>query len=454
MLILSIVLSLVCSFITYISTREKSEALKLVIDTYQAINASARLMSLVTDMETGYRGYVITDDSVFLEPFIEASGLIPGETERLRMAVESNDQQKRFLNNRIVPAIENRKNASIQSVRMHNHHGRDSSSQWIAAQVGRDRMDTIRLLITTFVQNERASLASHEASLERNARIEEVVQFSSFGLIAITCTLAFLRLSRELRNISGLVEKLELANATLEEKVLTRTQQLSEANAAKDHFLGIASHDLKAPIAGMQGLIQLMRLEKKDRNETETTYLDYMEDACKSMLSLISNLLDINRIDRGEVPFHKESVSVKELLSRIERGLSAQASKKGIPLEVSARDAVIQTDPANLTRILENLVSNALKFSSRGQAVLLDASLEDHHITFTVTDHGPGIRVDEIPLLFKRFSRLSNVPTAGEGSSGLGLAIVHELTELAGGSLNVVSTPGKGSQFSIRLPVT
>lgn len=452
MLIVSIILSLVCSFVAYLGSREKAESLKLVIDTYQAINASSRLMSLVTDMETGYRGYVITGDSAFLDPYIEANGLIPGETKKLRTAVAENDQQERFFNNRIAPAIESWKNLSTDRVKMHYRHGKDSSSRWIAAQVGKD-LDTIRLLMTTFEQNERASLASHEAVLERNAKIEQVIQFSSFGLIALTCTLAFLRLSRELQKISSLVDKLEDANATLEQKVLTRTRQLSEANEAKDHFLGIASHDLKAPIAGVQGLIQLMRLENKDRSEPDTTYLNYMEDACKSMLVLITNLLDINRINRGEVPFHKEPVSVKELLKRIEKGFSAQATKKGIPFQVESKELTIQTDPANLSRILENLVSNALKFSSMGQAVIVNTSRDDHSVTFTVTDHGPGIPSDEIPLLFKKFSHLSNRPTGGEGSSGLGLAIVHELTELAGGSLHVVSTRGVGSQFSVRLPL-
>jgi signal transduction histidine kinase len=453
LLMLSIVLSVVCSFVAYISTREKKEAQAVVIDTYQAINASERLFSLMKDLETGYRGYNITSDSAFLEPFLEATELIPDEAERLRKAVASNDQQKRFLNNRILPAIENRKNASIISVRIHNEFGRDSASHWISSQVGKAYMDTIRLLVTAFVHNERASLAEREASLEWNSRLEEFVQFSSFGLIALTCTLAFLRLSKELRKISDLVDKLEMANETLEEKVQLRTQELSEANAAKDHFLGIASHDLKAPLAGVQGLVRLMRLEKEHRGTSDAEYLNYIEDACQSMLTMIANLLDINRIDRGEVVFHKEPVVVKDVLQRIEQEFLPHATKKGIPLKVSGDDVVIETDRSNLTRILENLVSNALKFSSRGEAVEVSTVLSNGHVIFSVVDHGPGIAEAEMPLLFNKFSRLANQPTGGEGSSGLGLAIVKELTELTGGSLTVQSTPGKGSSFSVRLPV-
>ncbi|MEJ1242020.1 ATP-binding protein [Chryseolinea sp. T2] len=453
MLIVSIGLSIVCSFVAYLSTREKAETQELVIDTYQAINACERLFSLVKDMETGTHGYNITSDSIFLEPFFEAIERIPEETEKLRMAVASNDQQLRFLDKRILPAVENRKNASILSLRIHNAFGRDSASHWVAMPIGKAHMDTVRLLVSTFVHNEQATLAEREATLDRNSRIEEIVQFSSFGLIALTCTLAFLRLSKELRKISHLVDRLELANETLEEKVQMRTQQLSEANASKDHFLGVASHDLKTPLAGMQGLVRLMKLEKKDRSENDLDYLNYLEDACQAMLNMIANLLDINRIDRKEVLFRKEPVAVKKLLGQIEQEFSAHAIKKGIPLHVSSDDVVIQTDPANLVRILENLVSNALKFSSRGQEVSLKASVADSHITFDVLDHGPGIVPEEIPSLFTKFARLSNKPTGGEGSSGLGLAIVKDLTEVAGGTLSVESKRGQGSVFSVRLPV-
>lgn len=453
MLIASIVLSVVCAIVTYISTREKYEAQELVIDTYQAINGSERLLSLMKDLESAQRGYIITGDSIFLEPFEEAREMIPIEAARLREAVSANEQQTRLLDIRILPAIEQRNHAFADLVKIHNDHGQDSASQRIAAKTGQTYMDTIRLLVNTFIQNERVSLLDHEASLIRNSQIEDIVQFASFGLIALTCTLAFLRLSRELRTVSDLVDKLERTNETLEEKVLMRTQELSDANASKDHFLGIASHDLKAPIAGMQGIIQLMRLEKKDRDDNEIAYLNFIDDACKSMLALIANLLDINRIDRREVRLKKEDVPVRDVLSRIERTFAAQAKKKDISLEISGPDAVIQTDSANLSRILENLVSNALKFSSRGQPIALRAALMGDHITFDIVDHGPGIPAAELPLLFKKFARLTNRPTAGEGSSGLGLAIVKELTELAGGSISVESKVGEGSTFSVRLPV-
>ena len=453
MLFVSIMLSVVCGVITYLSMHQRREAQQVVLNTYVTINSSEKLLSLLKDMESGHRGYILTGDSSFLAPFEESRKLIPEEIKALRGAVANNEQQVRFLNKRILPALENRSNASVHTILMHNSAGVDTTQRLAVLRIGKAYMDTIRVLMASFEQNEYTSLASHERQLARTMRIEDIIQLSSFALIAITCTLAFVRLSREVRNISELVVKLERANETLEEKVQLRTQQLTEANEAKDHFIGIASHDLKSPLAGVQGLIQLMRLENKDRDAADLSYMNYMDDACKSMMALITNLLDTNRIDRGMMPFEKANVSVRNILNRIRQNFLSQATNKNIPLEVSDVDATIHTDPGVLIRILENLVSNALKFSSAGQPVRVTVSHSNDHILFAVEDHGPGISEDELPKLFRKFSRLSNRSTAGESSSGLGLAIVKELTDRAGGTISVSSSIGKGSVFTVRLPV-
>ena len=171
------------------------------------------------------------------------------------------------------------------------------------------------------------------------------------------------------------------------------------------------------------------------------------------MQNLISNLLDINRIDRGETHLVKERIDLFPFLTKIEQSFASYAKKKSIPLHVEKVNTVIEADPVNLSRILENLISNAIKFSQPGHAVAVKSQVDDQLISFDIIDHGPGIPESELPDLFKKFSRLSNRPTGGESSSGLGLAIVKELTELAGGKLNVVSRTGQGTTFTVRLPI-
>ncbi|MEO5979788.1 MAG: ATP-binding protein [Chryseolinea sp.] len=453
LLVVSIGMTIICGFVTWWGTQEKRESVDLVIHTYQVIESSERILSLIKDMESGNRGYAIVQDSAFLENYLEAQDLLVEESARLQTLVGDNDTQSRFLKNKILPAFENRKNASLTSVTVVNIHGRDSAHSLIASQVGKAYMDTISVLVNHFIQNEQVSLTDREQELEQNIVIEDVIQFSSFMVIGITCTMAFLRLIRERKSINNLLEKLEEVNEGLEQKVKTRTTELTEANDAKDHFLGIASHDLKVPIAGVLALIEIMRLENTERTDQDNEYLSYMEESCKGMQHLISNLLDINRIDRGETTFSKQRIDLYPFLTRLEKGFETNAKKKGIPLVVNKVEAVLESDPGYLSRILENLVSNAIKFSTHGQAVSIKTTVDNKNIHFDVEDHGPGIPTSEIPLLFRKFSRLTNRPTAGESSSGLGLAIVKELTEMAGGTLSVKSTLKQGTTFTVTLPL-
>lgn len=446
-------MTLICAFITWWGALEKRESVEVVIKNYQVIESSERVLSLLKDMESGHRGYIIVKDSMFLDTYQQAQQLLKTETGSLVELVSDNPTQTRFLKNKILPAIENRRSASINTITIVNSHGKDSARAWIESRIGKSYMDTIRVLVNHFIQNERVLLADREKELETNTMIEDVIEFSSFAVIGITCTLAFFRLQRERRSINELLDRLEDANTELEEKVKRRTQELVVANEAKDHFLGIASHDLKVPIAGVLGLIDIMRIDNHGRSDQDVEFLSYMEESCKGMQNLISNLLDINRIDRHETPFTKQRIDLFPFLSRIEKGFVSYAKKKSIPLTIEKTDAVIESDPDNLSRILDNLLSNAIKFSAPGQSVMLSTSMSDHHVVFKIIDHGPGIPEQELPILFKKFSRLTNRPTAGESTSGLGLAIVKELTEMAGGTVAVESQVGNGTTFIVKLPI-
>ncbi|HTE29747.1 MAG TPA: ATP-binding protein [Chryseolinea sp.] len=453
LLIASIVMALICAFITYWGTQEKRDSVNMVIQTYQVIESSERILSLLKDIEAGSRGYLATTDSMFLSPIAEARNLLSDESKKLLGLIRDNSLQENFVAQKIIPAVKSLESATVMGLNPVKGQGRDSAFALADTKVGLVRADTIRHFVNEFIENERISLATREGELEDNIIVEDIVQFSSFAVIAITCTLAFLRLVSERNNINALLEKLEATNEGLEQKVLARTQQLTEANQAKDHFLGIASHDLKVPIAGLLGLIEVMRLENQGRSSKEIEYLGYMEESCNGMENLISNLLDINRIDRGGPTFTRQRIDMFPFLTALEQRFSSYAKNKEVPLQIDMLNTVIESDPGNLLRILENLLSNAIKFSSHGQPVVLHTSLQDHHILFEVTDHGPGIPKAEIPLLFKKFARLTNRPTGGESSSGLGLAIVKELTELAGGEVTVESELGHGSTFILKMPI-
>jgi signal transduction histidine kinase len=416
------------------------------------MGSSAQLLSLLKDMESGQHGYVITRDSDFLEPYDQAKDMVRAQTDSLKKLLTDDEQKANFLKERIIALVDDKCKDLEHTIYLANNFGKDSAEKKVNTKVGKAYMDTLRVLIDNLIQRERASLAQQNEDLERNTRIEDVVRFFAFSLIGATSFAAIFAVATRQRRINALIERLEKTNETLELRVTQRTAELSSANRAKDHFLGIASHDLKVPIAGVLGLIGLMKKDNSGRSKSDVEYLDYIEDSCKNMQGLISNLLDINRIDRGETHIEKEAINVGDLLNSLKQVFSFQAEKKGITLKIATATGTLSTDREALLRILENILSNAIKFSPQGKTVKVNVTRQDGMIRFEVMDEGPGISPEEIPDLFKRFKKHSNKPTGGEGSTGLGLSIAKELTVLLGGNISMTSQVGNGSVFIITLP--
>ncbi len=449
LLVLSVLLVITSAFITYYNTREKKQSTQTVIRRYQSIGSSIQLLSLLKDMETGQRGYIITGDSEFLEPYNTAKSKIKAETDSLNKLINDNEPQMNLLEGRILAAIHNKSTDLESSINIVNTFGRDSAARRVDTKIGKAHMDTLRILVQDLIHRERALLSQQNQKLDRNTRLEDTIRFFAFTLIGLTSMMALIMLIQKQRSINELIDSLKKSNEELEQRVKDRTKQLVEANHAKDHFLGIASHDLKVPISGVLGLIELMNLENKNRPEKEAEYLSYMQDSCNNMQRLISNLLDVNRIERGATNIKKRDVNLKKLLTKLEREFSHQAKKKKIELVINSIDEVISTDLDALSRILENLLSNAIKFSAGDSRIHLRTTNIGDSIKFEIIDQGPGIPSEDIPKLFDKFQKLTNQPTGGEGSTGLGLSIVKELTNLLGGEIAVTSKVGEGTIFTV-----
>ena len=448
---LSVLLAFTSAFITYYNTQEKEQSMHTVIRRYNSIASSINLLSLLRDMESGQRGYIISGDRDFLEPYNEAKGKIAAATDTLIKLLYDNEQQTNFIHGKIIAAIQNKSEDLENVINLANTHSKDSAVRRINSKIGKAYMDTLRVLIQDLIQREKNLLDIQNQKLTKNTRIEDSVRFFAFALIALTSLAAIYSLLQKRRYIERLIENLRHANETLEKKVEERTKELVAANHAKNHFLSIASHDLKVPIAGISGLIRVMKAEKSARSESDIEYLDYMEDSCNSMQRLISSLLDINRIEQGEATIKKQAVDVDKLLQKIKNEFTQHAQKKQIKFIVRPLEGTCYTDPDALQQILENLVSNAIKFSPPSKIIHLNATRDKDQIRFEIIDQGPGIHPEEIPDLFGKFKKLSNKPTGGEGSTGLGLSIVKEVVQLLGGDISVSSKLHEGSVFTVTL---
>lgn len=229
-------------------------------------------------------------------------------------------------------------------------------------------------------------------------------------------------------------------------------KRLRELDALKDKFIQIAAHDLQNPISNL-----VMGIEMLDDPDTMLDgtdeqikhILNLMRGAANMMNAIVNDFLDIQAFQAGRLKLEKESVSLNAIAEVVIQRHAATANRKSITVEAHFDHDLPEcmADPDRLAQVIGNLVSNAIKFSPRGTAVRLRTFVSGEYVRFEVEDHGPGIPEDEMPLLFQEFARLSNTPTGGEKSSGVGLAISRWLVEAHGGRIGAESAVGEGSLF-------
>jgi signal transduction histidine kinase len=229
-------------------------------------------------------------------------------------------------------------------------------------------------------------------------------------------------------------------------------ERLMHLNNEKNEFLGIAAHDLKNPLTVIAGSAQLVTMTK-DHSHISKLARNIVSAAMR-MRDLIADLLDANAIEQGKFSSNIERCDVSAVVQQCVENNQLAAAQKKITFRVGTSENLwAKADRAATLQILDNLVSNALKFSPPNTTVQLHTLPEKDHVLVTVRDEGPGISEEDQKKLFQKFTRLSARPTAGESSTGLGLAIVKRLAESMSGTVQCHSALGSGATFSLRLPV-
>lgn len=244
-----------------------------------------------------------------------------------------------------------------------------------------------------------------------------------------------------------LIKNNELAelNATLEQK----NRQLIELDAEKNEFLGIASHDLKNPLSS---ILMIANFLEEDTSELSIEQIrDFATDiriSSQRMLDLVIDLLDINRIEQGTVLSNISVFSTDECIELVAEIHKTSATMKKITLITTTVRANIQVDPSAFVQVLDNLVSNAIKFSHQDTTVEIHSTITpENFVRISIKDQGPGLTEDDMSKLFVRFQRLSAKPTGNELSTGLGLSITKKLVENMNGRIWCESEAGKGAVF-------
>ncbi len=246
----------------------------------------------------------------------------------------------------------------------------------------------------------------------------------------------------------------ELVN--MQRELAKKNRELDELNRIKNQFLGIAAHDLRNPIGVIRGLSELLMDEDMTNSEAERTeIIQTIYRTSGFMLGLVNDLLDIANIESGTLELNLSEEDIREVVQQTIRMNEIFARKKEMQLIFQPGEipCLVLIDRPKIEQVLTNLLTNAMKYSFPGSSIEVLINPGQKTVRVTVSDHGQGIRSEEIPLLFKPFQRASSRSTGGEKSTGLGLSIVKKIIEAHGGETGIKSVLGSGSEFYFTLPL-
>lgn len=249
--------------------------------------------------------------------------------------------------------------------------------------------------------------------------------------------------------------------ADLERKVEERTRELAEANEAlrkadlkKDDFLATLAHELRNPLAPIRNAIEIMRLGG-DKPDTVERARAIMERQVSQLVRLVDDLLDVSRVTRGKLRLNIETIDVASILEAAVEISRPNLDQARVTLSVSPPDPPITVngDRIRLAQVLSNLLNNAAKFTDAGGKVHLISERVGDRVAIRVRDTGVGIAADLMPKIFDLFTQMERTVNRSQGGLGIGLALVHRLVEIHGGTVEAKSDGvGKGAEFTVMLP--
>jgi signal transduction histidine kinase len=232
-------------------------------------------------------------------------------------------------------------------------------------------------------------------------------------------------------------------------------EELLELSELKNRFLGVAAHDLRSPLGTLRGYIYLLA-SGNDLPDGAKETLERMDRACKTMLRLVEDFLDVSVIESGRLELDRRDTDLFTYLRECHADNLPLAKARQIDLRLDLEPGLptIAIDPNRLSQVINNLIGNALKFSGRQTTVTLGARASGNVVRISITDEGPGIPAHEIDQIFTGFSRASVRPATTAKSTGLGLAIAKRLVEAHGGTIGARSKVGRGTTIVFSLPVS
>ena len=324
-----------------------------------------------------------------------------------------------------------------------------------AQMLGKERMNLMNSHLAFFISDGSKATFNHFLSTVFSSKTKETCEVNLLNKNNSTLTVHLTGMISQNNNQCriNLTDITELKQA--EQEIQRKNDELAKLNDEKDRLFSILGHDLRSPFTAFLGLTEILAKKLQYTNQNNIQLIvNSLRQSALNVYQLIDNLLEWSRMQRGLVEFEPRVIRLKDVIIRCTLSLSEMARQKDQRIQLQVLENIfVKADIAMLESTLRNLISNAIKFSNRGDEILISASINCNEIIeVTVSDNGVGIGNELLGQLFKVNEQSGRMGTEGELSTGLGLLLCKDFVEKNGGEIRVESIEGKGSSFSFTLP--
>jgi signal transduction histidine kinase len=385
------------------------------------------LLINLQDAQTSVRGYVLTGNNIYLVRYEQARKGIPAD---YRILDTNHDLILSPSEKKDIKHLTDEKLSAMQRIVQTRDTQGFEAAQTLIATEGEGTMEQIRKEITDLSTKSLQNIGPMQQQSEDNTRRAIVVAAAMALFVLGTCGAVIWYFKR----------------AILHERALEST---------KNEFLSLASHQLRTPATNVKQYIGLL-LDgyMGDLNEKQRQALGVAYRNNELEISIMNDLLDVAKLDLQRIQLHKKVTNVMKTASHVVKDYKTIATEKDMPITLKGNKQVMAlVDEQYIKGVIENLVDNAIKYSKNGSPIDISIDREEDEVCIAVQDRGLGIRKRDINKLFNKFSRLTNEFSANSEGSGLGLYWVKQVVHLHNGTIDVVSKEGKGSTFTVKLPV-
>jgi signal transduction histidine kinase/DNA-binding NarL/FixJ family response regulator len=440
----ALLLLCVIGWVSYQSTERLVMENRLNDHSREVLMSLRVLFSDLQDSETGERGFVITGEDDYLEPYNEALPQIDRDEQNLKRLVADNPNQGQSLQS-IHKVVEKLLAQYKNVIEVRKSDGFAPAQALVLGGHGKEYMDQIRHYTDEMDHEEQILLDERSQIRAATARTTRFVIFGG-SILAFMLVLC-----------AGMLIRRDICARRRAEAQLQHTRAAAEAaNRAKSEFLANMSHEIRTPMSSILGYADLM-LEPEQTQSSRLNHVNVIRRNGAHLLSVINDILDLSKIEAGELKVEQIECSPCQLLSEVASTMRVRATERKLQLVVKIEGLIpktIRSDPTRLRQILINLSSNAIKFTDSGWVrvvarLVTPADDPCPKMAFEITDSGIGMTAEEVTRLFQPFAQADTSTTRRFGGTGLGLSITRRLARELGGDVTVDSTPGRGSQFVV-----